>query len=199
MKISSRLKKLTKEEKAKDDTLGKILNKLHEKDHFFLIILLAIPPATPLAFIPGFSLIFGISIALITLQLLVRHNKIWLPQKLKNKKIPDDINKGIIKVIPYVQFLEKYIERRWVFLSSSPIKYFFIVFIFFLSIFLMLPIPYVDFIFSFAIIAVATGLIERDGLLLIGALFFIVIYTLILFFILNSAILLGYKLYKFLI
>ncbi|MCE0723242.1 exopolysaccharide biosynthesis protein [Legionella resiliens] len=193
------MKKLTKEEKEKDHTLGKTLNKFQEKDHFFLIILLAIPPATPLAFIPGFSLIFGISIALITLQLLVRHNKLWLPQKLKNKKIPDDINEGIIKVIPYVQFLEKYIKRRWIFLSSNPIKYFFIAFLFLLSIFLILPIPYVHLVFSFAIIAIATGLIERDGFLLISALFFIIIYTLILFFILNSAILLGYKLYKFLI
>lgn len=153
-----------------------MLNKFHKKDNFFLIILLAIPPLTPLSFIPGFSVLFGSSIALICCQLLMGRKKIWLPSILKNKKIPHDINQGLLKIIPYVEFLEKYIKKRAKFLSSSIMRYFFILVILILSILLMLPIPYVDLISASAITAIAIGIIKRDGLLMISTLLLIIIY-----------------------
>lgn len=98
MKISTRLKKLSIKENSKEITFNQLLNKLDKKDNFFLIILLAILPATPLSFIPGFSALFGLSIAFITGPLLMGRNKIWFPSKLKNKKIPNTINDGILKI-----------------------------------------------------------------------------------------------------
>ncbi len=188
MKISTRLKKLVSEEKSKKITLNHLLNKLQQKDNLFLIILLALLAITPISFIPGMTALFGLSIVFITGQILIGRNKIWLPTKIKNKQIPHNISEGILKIMPYVKFIEKYIKKRAVFFSSRSIKYFFISFIFILSILLIIPIPYLNFITSFAIILISIGLIEKDGFLLITAVFFIIIYIFILFYILNTSI-----------
>ncbi|KTC83479.1 exopolysaccharide biosynthesis protein [Legionella cincinnatiensis] len=193
MKISGRLKKLASKKTSKKITFNHLLNKFQQKDNLFLIILLAFFAITPISFIPGVTVLFGFSIALISAQILIGHNKIWLPMKLKNKQIPDDFNEGILKIVPYVVFLEKYIKKRALFFSSKWIKYLFIGFIFILSILLMIPIPYLDFITSFAIILISIGLIEKDGFLLIMAAFLIIIYVFILFYALNSSIIIIYK------
>lgn len=193
MKISGRLKKLASKKTSKKITLNHLLNKFQQKDNFFLIILLAFLAITPLSFIPGVTALFGFSIALISAQILMGRNKLWLPIKLKKKQISRDFNEGILKIIPYVVLLEKYIKKRALFFSSKWIKYFFVGFIFILSILLVIPIPYLDFITSFAIILISIGLIEKDGFLLIMAAFLIIIYIFILFYALNSSIFIIYK------
>ncbi|WP_454785393.1 exopolysaccharide biosynthesis protein [Legionella sp. WA2024007413] len=179
-------------------TFRELLNKFHQKDNFFIIILLAIPPATPLSFIPGFSALFGFMIAVISLQLLASRKKIWLPSKLSEKKVPPQINEGILKLIPYIEFLEKYIKNRAKFLTSRFIRPLFVVFIFILSLLLMLPIPYVDFFSSSAIIMISMGIIQKDGLLIIVAFILSLIYLLILFYLLRAALFLIYKAYNYL-
>ncbi|WP_454783551.1 exopolysaccharide biosynthesis protein [Legionella sp. WA2022007384] len=197
MKISTRLKKLATGSNSKEITFEQLLDKFNQKDNFFLIILLAIPPATPLSFIPGFSALFGLMIALISVQLLAGRKKIWLPSKLKERKVPSNINEGILKIIPYIQFLERYIKKRATFLSSPIIRYFLVIFIFILSFLLMLPAPYVDFISSSAIIMISMGIVERDGFLILMTFILSLIYLLILFYLLRAALLLTYKAYIF--
>ncbi|KTD53794.1 proton transporter [Legionella santicrucis] len=192
MKISIRLKKLASKN-SKKITLNHLLNKFQQKDNLFLIILLAFLAITPISFIPGVTILFGFSIALISAQILMGRNKMWLPMKLKNRQIPHDFNEGILKIVPYVVFLEKYIKKRALLFSSKWIKYFFVGFIFILSFLLMIPIPYLDFITSFAIILISIGLIEKDGIFLIMAAFLIIIYIFILFYALNSSIIIIYK------
>ncbi|QMT59809.1 exopolysaccharide biosynthesis protein [Legionella sp. PC997] len=196
MKISTRLKKLATGKK-KEISFRQLLNKFHQKDNFFIIILLAIPPATPLSFIPGFSALFGFMIAVISLQLLASRKKIWLPSKLSEKKVPPQINEGILKIIPCIEFLEKYIKNRAKFLTSPFIRPFFVIFIFILSLLLMLPIPYVDFFSSSAIIMISMGIIQKDGLLIIVAFILSLIYLLILFYLLRAALFLIYKAYNY--
>lgn len=75
-----------------------------------MIILLAFLAITPISFIPGVTVLFGFSIALISAQILMGRNQLWLPMKLK-KQISGDFNEGILKIIPYVVLLEKYIKR----------------------------------------------------------------------------------------
>ncbi|ARB91501.1 hypothetical protein A6J40_04570 [Legionella longbeachae] len=158
-----------------------------------MIILLAFLAITPISFIPEVTVLFGFSIALISAQICMGHNKMWLPMKLKKKQIPGDFNEGILKIIPYVKHLEKYIKKRALFFSSKWIKYFFVGFIFILSILLMIPIPYQDFITSFAIILISIGLIKKNSFLLILAAFLILIYIVTLFYALNSSVYILHK------
>lgn len=92
LKISTRLKDLSSKI-SREITFDQLLHDFHKKDNFFLIILLAIPPATPLSFIPGFSALFGACIALICIQLFLGRTKMWFPAKLKNQKVPNNIKK----------------------------------------------------------------------------------------------------------
>ncbi|WP_277872257.1 exopolysaccharide biosynthesis protein [Legionella sainthelensi] len=58
---------------------------MEQKDNLFLIILLAFLAITPISFIPGVTVLFGFSIALISAQILMGRNQLWLPMKLKKK------------------------------------------------------------------------------------------------------------------
>lgn len=196
LKISTRLKDLSSKI-SREITFDQLLHDFHKKDNFFLIILLAIPPATPLSFIPGFSALFGACIALICIQLFLGRTKMWFPAKLKNQKVPNNIKKGILKIIPYVTHLEKYIKKRGQWVSSYYMKYLFIIFILVLSILLMLPIPYVDLVSSSSIIILSMGIIKRDALLILGALLLIIIYLCFLYYILRTALFLTFKAYNF--
>ncbi|HBD7396562.1 TPA: exopolysaccharide biosynthesis protein, partial [Legionella pneumophila] len=51
-----------------------------------MIILLAFLAITPISFIPEVTVLFGFSIALISAQICMGHNKMWLPMKLKKKQ-----------------------------------------------------------------------------------------------------------------
>ena len=194
MKISSKLKNLIQKERKKDLTIKQMIDKFNEKDYLFLIILFALPPATPLAFIPGFSFLFGLSIALISIHLLLGRKKPWLPKKLFKKKIASQkINQAIDRASPYIEKLENFVQLRFVFLSSKRIKYFFIALILALSFFLMTPIPYVDFISSVLIILISIGLIERDGLLLLVVSCIASLFLFAIFFFLKTITLFFYN------
>lgn len=197
MKISSLLRKLALKDKPRKLTLNDLVNKFQQEDNLFLIILLALLVVTPISFIPGVTGLLGLSIMLIIAQIAMGRSKIWLPRKFKKIKISHDFNEKLLKIIPYVKFSEKYIKKRIVWFSSKFIKFLFICCIFILSMVLMIPIPYLDFITSFAIILISIGLIEKDGLLLIATVFFIIIYILILFYILDAGVALIYKGYNF--
>ncbi|KTC90163.1 exopolysaccharide biosynthesis protein [Fluoribacter dumoffii] len=196
MKISKRLKKFANKI-SKEITFNELLHQFHAKDNFFLIILLAVPPATPLSFIPGFSALFGACIALICIQLLMGRGKIWFPQKLKMKKIPHNINKGLLKLLPYVEYLEKYIKKRSLWVGSHFLKYVFILIILILSILLMLPVPYIDLVSSSTIMIISIGIIKKDGLLMLGALLLVLIYLILLFYILRTVFILSFSAYNF--
>ncbi|WED42543.1 exopolysaccharide biosynthesis protein [Legionella cardiaca] len=182
MKISTQLTKLANFKK--DLVLKDIIDKFSEKNSLVLIILFALPPATPLSFIPGFSVFFGVSIALVAAHLLSGRKKIWLPKKLSQHKIGHKkISEAINKALPYIRTAEKVLKKRWLFLTRGWVKKLIIGFIFIFSIFLMLPIPYVDFVFSSVIILLSLSLIARDGMVLIGVLCFSFFYLFLLLFV----------------
>lgn len=160
---------LQKEAKYAPISIGKILHLLPGKGRALILIFLSLPFCQPLQ-IPGLSTPFGLAIALIGIR-IVFGKYIWLPKKILSKNIKAAT---IQKITPTIFLLVKKMKRwihprlKWVFQFS----YMHIInglTLFFLGIFLALPlpIPFSNLAAAWSIFLIALGMLEDDGVFLL--------------------------------
>jgi hypothetical protein len=114
---------------------------------------------------------FGLAIALIAFRLSLGQRP-WLPKKLQRKVLPAGF---ISKVFGFAEkllrFFEKFLRPRLTFLTDTPrLVQLHAIFLLIAALVLLLPIP-IPFTNSFpawAILLLAAGLLERDGLFIIA-------------------------------
>lgn len=167
--VSSILRHVLKKEKDNDKlTYGELVEALGEQAFGLITVLFALPSALPISAIPGFSFIFGLPIVFIALHLIAGKKSLWLPKKLANygvdiKKLTTVLN----KTLPTLMYIERFLKPRLLFLSSPIMERVLGFVLLFLSLLLLLPIPFSNFFFAALIICFGLGLVEKDGLLLI--------------------------------
>ena len=144
-----------------------------------LIVLLCVPFLFPVA-IPGLSIPFGIAIALCGLRLGLGHN-FWMPDFLLRREIPYDLLKKLVtNAAGFYRKVEKLVRPRMHFLQRWPGMINLMGFMIMTGgILLSLPIPppfpLTNTIPGLAIIFMALGIMERDGVCtLIGYAFAVV-------------------------
>lgn len=153
-----------------DLTLGDIVKALGERGFGALILLLAAPNVIPLP--PGSSFIFGVPLVFITAQLMIKQNKVWLPQKLMNTKVGGGRLPYLLqKLVPYVVKVEKFLKPRGTLLTSTLGERLAGLAGLFCAIVLLLPIPGANMAPALALCCFALGLIEQDDLAMAGGWF----------------------------
>ncbi|MEN9403149.1 MAG: hypothetical protein RL091_1852 [Verrucomicrobiota bacterium] len=150
-------------------TLREVIQVLGGRAYMLLVLLLALPFITPIP-LPGLSTPFGLAIVLIAFRLSLGQRP-WLPKKLQRKVLPAGF---ISKVFGFAEkllrFFEKFLRPRLTFLTDTPrLVQLHAIFLLIAALVLLLPIP-IPFTNSFpawAILLLAAGLLERDGLFII--------------------------------
>lgn len=171
-------------------TIGQIIDQLGDRA-FALALLVFSIPCVIAGVIPGFSTLTGIPIMLIAAQMLLARDVIWLPAATRSKEIPrDTLTSVLLKSIPTVVWLEKFLRPRWQWVGTHLGERFIGLMIVGLAIILSMPIPGGNFLPSISISILALAVLERDGLL--GALGVIFILSTATFMI--KLILLAYHL-----
>jgi len=150
-------------------TIGEIVDPLAERGFGLLILLLALPTALPIA-PPGLSAIAGFPIAFIALQMVIGFPRPWLPRRILVRSIAlTDLQKVVRGSLGVVTRLERILKPRLSFLTGWTQERLAGLLIAILGMMLASPIPFTNIPLSFAIIFLALGLIEQDGLMtLIG-------------------------------
>lgn len=167
-KSSETLLKLANDKSLKDDlTYKKIIAALQRRAFGLGILLFALPSALPFSAIPGFSIIFSVPIFFFALQMVFGKKSLWLPKFIGNRSIPHDKLAKVIKATaPYLCKVERLLKPRWLFMTDTIVESITGILLCFLSIMLMLPIPFSNFIFAVIIIIFGLGISERDGLVI---------------------------------
>lgn len=148
-------------------TLGDVVRALGERGFGALILLLAAPNLIPLP--PGSSIVFGVPLVFITAQLMVKQEKVWLPQRLMNTKIGGGRLLYLLeRLVPYVERVEKLLKPRGTLLTSALGERLAGLAGLFCAIILLLPIWGANMTPAFALCCFALGLIEQDGLAMAG-------------------------------
>lgn len=188
-RLSDELESLLSVAPGEPMTLRTVVEHLHFRGLPALIVLLCVPFLFPVA-IPGLSIPFGIAIALCGLRLGLGHN-FWMPQFLLRRKIPYDLLKKLVgSAAAFYRKIEKLVRPRMHFLQRWPGMINLMGFMIMIGgILLSLPIPppfpLTNTIPGLAIILMALGIMERDGICtLVGYAFALIgaVYVGLIFF-----------------
>lgn len=144
-------------------------NLLKEKGFLIFILILSAIPALPIP-TGGITHVFEIIVMVLSIEIILGINKIWLPKKLLNKNLPKNLHnsKFLKNFIKIVRFFEKYSKPRFkrivsnkVFLKFSAL----LILILTISAFLAPPFSGMDTLPSLAILLIVLGLIFEDLLI----------------------------------
>jgi hypothetical protein len=170
-KLSEELADLRTRAGERAITLREVIQTLGGRAYMLLVLLLAIPFITPIP-LPGLSTPFGLAIALIAFRLSLGQRPL-LSKKLQRKELPAGF---IGKVFGFseklLRFFEKFLRPRLTFLTDTPLLvqlHAVLMLLAALALLLPLPIPFSNSFPAWAILLMAAGLLERDGLFILAA------------------------------
>ena len=164
-RLSDVLRRLS-ESTDPDMTLGDIVKALGERGFGALILLFAAPNLIPLP--PGSSFVFGVPLVLITAQLMIGQDKVWLPRRVANARMGGGRLLHLLqRLVPFVVKIEKLLKpRRGTLLTSALGERLAGLAGLFCAMVLLLPIPGANMAPAFALCCFALGLIEQDDLVM---------------------------------
>jgi hypothetical protein len=130
------------------------------------LLLLSLPNILPLPW--GFATALCIPMVLIATQMLLGRRRLWLPGILLRLGAEREVvARALDRSLPMLRRTERWLKPRLAFLSSSPAERLVGAVCLFLCVVLVLPVPFLGWFPAFALVALALGLVERDGIMLL--------------------------------
>jgi hypothetical protein len=158
-KFSDALPELLAQSNDATITLGALLEGLKSHARASLIILFALPNMLP--GIPGTSAVTGLPLVYLTLQMM-RDRPVSLPDFLASRRLTRQTLVDITaRALPYMRRIEALMRPRleWV-IRPRAIG----AFALFLSVLIMLPIPFANIMPALSLIVIGLGMMRDDGL-----------------------------------
>jgi hypothetical protein len=148
---------------APSTTLGSLLGAMGSRAHGLALVLLALPDAIPLP-IPSTSTVLGIPLVIIAAHLVVYGEGARLPARAERLEIPQRAVRALARFgAPPLQVLERLCKARWPQLTANDRILGLLCL--YLTVLLLLPIPFFNAAPALCLIAVALGMVHRDGLM----------------------------------
>ncbi len=155
---------------ARPVRLAAVLRATKGRGYHLLLLLITLPFVGPIP-LPGFSIPFGVAVAVIGLRLAL-HQRPWLPRWILRKKLPPRfINATLRGVSRIVRALESLTRTRWDFLLNRE---FFqrlsglMICLSGLLLILPLPLPFSNSLPAWTVIFLSIGTIAHDGLFFVA-------------------------------
>ena len=151
---------------AKPIAIGEIVEETAERGFSLIIGLLVLPFLFPMP--PGLSGVMGIGCLVLGIQMALGRKSPWLPKPIAKFKFPRSLSQQLLKNIRRITvWLEKIVRSRWKHIADRSYTWRVNgMCISWLSILLMLPIPFTNPLPAVAILILAVATIEADGLLM---------------------------------
>jgi hypothetical protein len=151
-------------------TVREIMAVLQDRAFALLIVLLGLPNCLPMP--PPIPLVCGLLLALVAIQIIFGRDAPWLPRQLMNRSVArTDVERAVGRAIPVFRRLERFSRPRMTFLDTPLTMRLMGAVILVLSLGLLFAPPFVGQIpLGLAVCLVGLGLVERDGLVVVGGL-----------------------------
>lgn len=144
--------------------LGDILAFLGERAFGALLLILALPMATPLSAIPGVSSVFGLPMVVICVQLMLGYTRPLLPATLARRTVRREaLVRALERADPWLIRIERAVHPRMPSLTGPAAERAIGAAATFMATLLALPIPGANQPPAVAVSLFAVALIERDG------------------------------------
>jgi hypothetical protein len=151
-------------------TVRDIMAVLQERAFAVLVVLLGLPNCLPMP--PPIPLVCGLLLALVAVQIIFGRPMPWLPRALLNRSVArTDVERAVNRAMPAFRRLERFSRPRMTFLDTPVTLRLMGVVILLMALGLLFAPPFVGQIpLGLAVCLVGLGLVERDGLVILGGL-----------------------------
>lgn len=183
LKFSQDIQLLLTKLAVKPLTIAEILQETAERGFSLIIGLLVLPFLFPMP--PGLSGVMGIGCLVLGVQMALGRKSPWLPKRVARFKFPRNLSRQLLKNVRRLLVgLEKIVRSRWKQVAGNSYTWRSNGFcIAWLSILLMLPIPFTNPLPAVTILLLAVATLEADGLLMCIGYLLTVINTIFFIFI----------------
>ncbi len=143
---------------------------LQDRAFALLIVLLGLPNCLPMP--PPIPLVCGLLLALVAIQIVFGREAPWLPGQLLNRSLArTDVERAVGRAVPAFRRLERFSRPRMTFLDTALSMRLMGIVILIMALGLLFAPPFVGQIpLGLAVCLVGLGLVERDGLVVVGGL-----------------------------
>ncbi|WP_139020559.1 exopolysaccharide biosynthesis protein [Bradyrhizobium sp. ORS 285] len=162
--ISRRLLAIARTVRSEEPSVGELFDRLESEGLGLTLLLLTIPALIPL---PGpFGMVFGTFVALVALQILFGAERLWLPQTLRQRPVPQRLLRKIIRAgLDWAGYAERGLrEDRLVWLTGRTARMVLALPLLLMAVTIILPIPMGNVMPALALIAASIGFMAGDGL-----------------------------------
>lgn len=169
-RLSEELELILQEFDVETVTLRDVIDVLHGRGYVLLVMLLTLPFCTPLP-LPGLSTPIGLIIALIGARLACGQRP-WLPARLLDTRLPPETFRKVFVITRrLVLAFERLLHPRllWVTNSARLDQVHALPIVICAGLLLLpLPVPLTNTVPAWAVLLIAGGLLERDGLFILA-------------------------------
>jgi hypothetical protein len=150
-------------------SVAQIRDALADRSFAALLVVFAAINLLPLP--PGTTLVLGLPLVIISVQLMLGYEKAWLPAFVLTKSFtPQQLIRMTDRLSPLLMRAERYIRPRYWPLSNQMADRLIGLFAFIMGVAVTLPIPFGNWFPALATTMIGLALSERDGILLAAAL-----------------------------
>lgn len=148
-------------------TIAEILDALDNRAFGLATLLFAIPSVIPMP--PGVPTVVGIALLIVSIQMVVGREELWLPRFLSKRSFSRQaLVGGFEKIKPQLAFVEHFARPRLMFLTGRLATVLIGIVILIMAVVLILPLPPGgNFPPALACAILGMGLVERDGLIVL--------------------------------
>lgn len=166
MAISDRLDHLAEQAQGQTATLSWVLDQLHERAFGLFLLVLALPCCIP--FLYGIPQVVSLPLMFVSVQILLGRRVPWLPAKLAARTVSSgELHSLAQRAGPWLRRIEAVSRPRLSALSRAPLDRLVGVALVVFSASIMVPLPGTNTVPGIAVVVVAMGLLQRDGILVI--------------------------------
>ncbi len=164
--ISDRLDLLAQEAEGREVSLLWVLEHLNERAFGLFLMFLALPCCIP--FLYGVPQVVALPMMFVSGQILLGRRMPWLPEKLGNRTISDESLARLAgHAGPWLRRIEALSRPRLSALTRPPIDRLIGIALVLFSASILVPLPGTNTVPGFAVVIVAMGILQRDGILVI--------------------------------
>jgi len=146
-----------------------LLRAVGERSFGALLVLFALPNALA-GVLPGLSVVLGVPLMLLSLQLLVASQRPWLPRRLLRFELRrSDFARLVARTVPHLRRLERGLRPRLLILTGPWAERLAGAACLILSLMVFLPIPFANLLPAVGIALFGLAMLERDGLVALAA------------------------------
>lgn len=164
--ISHRLHQLAADANGPSVSLGWVMSQLHERAFGLFLLILALPCCIP--FLYGIPQIVALPLMFVSAQILFGRQTPWLPERLSTREVQTEaLSRLAARAEPWLHRIEAVSRPRLATLTHGPADRIVGLALVLFSASILVPLPSTNTVPGFAVVIVAMGLLQRDGILVI--------------------------------